>query len=239
MDSFTIIIPVYNEEKIIVKNTKKLISFLDRFKSPYEIVLCDNGSIDSTREKGLKLQKKFPKKIKFVSIAERGVGFAFRDAILAASYNKLISIDMDLAINLNFILKCSDLLRNHSIVVGSKIVGSQERPLYRKVLSNGFIFLSKLLLGLEFTDYSIGAKGYRKKDIIDRIQDIDQGSFYVLSLIYHVKQKGKKIIEIPTSCHDTRKSKFNLFHEVTYRGKKLLSFWFREKILNKIIPIPR
>jgi len=236
MRGFSIIIPVYNEEKLIVKNTKKLISYLSKFKTPYEIILCDNGSTDFTREKGQMLQKKFPKKVKFISIAEKGVGFAFRKSVLTASYDNLISLDMDLAIDLSFIPKCLNLLRNHSIVVGSKTAGSQKRALYREVISDIFIILTKLLLGVNFTDYSIGAKGYRKSDIIDRIQHVDHGSFYIIDIIYHVKQKGKKIIEIPTVCYDTRKSKFNLFHEVVYRGGKLLVFCFRKRIMSKIIP---
>jgi len=37
-DGFTVIIPVYNEEKLIVKNTKKLVSFLDMLDVDYEIM---------------------------------------------------------------------------------------------------------------------------------------------------------------------------------------------------------
>jgi glycosyltransferase involved in cell wall biosynthesis len=236
MRGFSIIIPVYNEEEIIVKNTRKLISYLSRVKSPYEIILCNNGSSDSTMEKGIELQKKFPKKVKFISIDEKGVGFAFRKSVLSASYNDLISIDMDLAIDLGFIPKCFDLLKKYSVVVGSKTAGSQKRTLYRKIISDTFILLTKLMLGLNFTDYSMGAKGYRKSDIIDRIQCVDHGSFYVIDIIYHVKKKGKKMVEIPTMCYDTRNSKFNLFHEVIYRGGKLLTFCLRNRIINKIIP---
>lgn len=235
-NGFSALIPVYNEEKVIVKNTRKLISYLSKLKSPYEIILCDNGSTDSTIEKGIELQKKFPKKLKFLSIDEKGVGFAFRKSVLAASYNNLISLDMDLAIDLDFIPKCLDLLKDYSVVVGSKTAGSQQRHFYRKFISDNFILLTKLLLGLNFTDYSIGAKGYRKSDIIDRIQYVDHGSFYVIDIIYHVKKKGKKIVEIPTMCYDTRNSKFNLFHEVIYRGGKLLTFCLRNRIINKIIP---
>jgi undecaprenyl-phosphate 4-deoxy-4-formamido-L-arabinose transferase len=238
-NGFSVIIPVYNEKEIIVKNAEKLMRFLDKMKKPYEIVLCDNGSSDSTREKGRELQKKFPKKVKFISIEEKGVGFAFRKAVLAASYNNLVSVDMDLTINLDFIPKCLNLLKDYSIVVGSKVVGSQKRSFYRKFISDSFITLTKLFLGLRFTDYSIGAKGYRKSDIIDRIHNVDHGSFYVIDFIYHVKQKGKKIIEIPTMCYDTRKSKFNLLNEITYRGVRLLSFCFRKKIINNIIPTPK
>jgi undecaprenyl-phosphate 4-deoxy-4-formamido-L-arabinose transferase len=238
MDKFSVIIPVYNEEKIIVKNTKRLVKFLNKLRTPYEIVVCDNGSSDRTAEKGEMLQRRFPKKVRFVKVPERGVGSAFKKAVRSASYNNLISIDMDLAVELDFIPKCLSLLKDASIVVGSKI-SSQERPFYRRLMSKVYIILTKLLLGLDFSDYSIGAKSYRKNDIIGSISRIDRGSFYVIELIYFAKQRNKKIVEVRTSCRDTRKSRFSLRNEVLYRLKKLLILWFREKIAKKIIKIPK
>lgn len=238
MGKFSIIIPVYNEEKIIVKNTKRLVKFLNKLRTPYEIVICDNGSSDRTAEKGEMLQRIFPKKVRFVEVHERGVGSAFKRAVQSASYNNLISVDMDLSVDLSFIPKCLDLLREASIVVGSKI-SSQERPFYRRLMSRVYIILTKLFLNLGFSDYSIGAKGYRKSDIIGGIGKIDRGSFYVIELIYFAKRKNKKIVEVQTSCRDTRKSKFSLRNEVLYRLKKLLILWFREKIAKSIIKMPK
>ncbi len=234
MKKLSIIIPVYNEDDTMVKNTKILIDFLNKMPVRYEIILCDNGSTDKTPKLGRRLEKRFPKKVKFIRIAKRGVGRAFKKAVLSSSYENLISVDMDLSVDLEFIPKCLNLLKRYSIVVGSKI-SSQERPLYRRVMSKTYIILTKLFLGLDFSDYSIGAKGYRKDEIINKINKIGSGSFYVIALLYFAKQKIKKIVEIKTSCRDTRKSKFSLWHEVPYRLKNLLIFWFREKIAKTII----
>jgi len=76
----SIMIPVYNEEEILVKNTKRLIKFLNKLKLPYEILICDNGSTDNTPNLGKKLQSQFPRKVKFLAIPEnRSVGFAFKN----------------------------------------------------------------------------------------------------------------------------------------------------------------
>lgn len=237
-ERLSIIIPVYNEEKIIVRNTKRLMKFLDKLKIPYEIIISDNGSSDKTLQKGMMLKKKFSKKIKFITTSQRGVGIAFKNAVRQASYSNLISMDMDLAVNLRFIPKCLDLLKKNSIVVGSKI-SSQERPFYRRFLSRGYIVLTKMFLGLDFSDYSIGAKGYKKNDIINNIRKIDNDSFYIIELIYFAKQRGKKIVQIQTFCRDTRKSRFSLRAEVFYRLKNLLIFWFREKIAKRIVKTAR
>jgi undecaprenyl-phosphate 4-deoxy-4-formamido-L-arabinose transferase len=236
----SIMIPVYNEEEILVKNTKRLIKFLDKLKLPYEILICDNGSTDNTQTLGKKLQSQFPKKVKFLSIPEsRSVGFAFKKMVEVSSFNNLISLDMDLSVNFEyFIPKCLELLKNNSMVIGSKM-GKQKRPFYRKIVSNIFIFLVKILLGLEFSDYSIGAKGYRKDHIIDKLDAIDRGTFYVIKLIYFLKKEDLRITEIPVKVYDVRKSRFNIFQDAINRGINLLNFLFRERIIKIISKIPK
>jgi glycosyltransferase involved in cell wall biosynthesis len=236
----SIMIPVYNEEEILVKNTKRLIKFLNKLQVPYEILLCDNGSTDDTPNFGRKLQSRFPRKVKFLAIQEnKSVGLAFKKMVEAASFNNLISLDMDLTINFEyFIPKCLELLKSNSMVIGSKMA-KQKRPFYRKMVSNIFIFLVKIFLGLEFSDYSIGAKGYRKDHIIDKIDAIDRGTFYVINLVYFLKEKNFKIAEIPVEVYDVRKSRFNIFQDATYRGINLLNFWFCERMIKPISKTPR
>lgn len=223
---FTVIIPVYNEEEIIIQNTEKLIKFLDGLEKPYEILICSNGSTDSTLEKGEVLEKKFPKKVRFFSIAKRGVGLAFKKTVKEASYNNLVSVDMDLTTDLKFIPDAFGLLKKYDIVIGSKQVGKQQRSIFRIFISSVFIFLVKHLLGLKFSDYSIGAKAYRK-DVIEKwIDGMDYGSSYVIELVYYAKKMGYRIIEIPVFCDDRRKSRFNLYYEIFYRFKNLLKLIF-------------
>lgn len=235
-NGLSIVIPVYNEEKIIERNTERLIRFLktNLRSSKFEIILVSNGSTDSTVEKGTNLQKKFRNRVKIISINKKGVGNAFRKGVNSASHEYIVSLDMDLSVDPKFVLRCLKELENYSMVVGSKSVGRQDRPFYRKVISDTYIFMAKMLLGLDFSDYSIGAKGYRKSDIKNSMTNLDSHTFYVVELIYRLKRKGKRIVEVPTYCKDKRKSKFSLFHEIAYRFNTLLSFWFLERVARPI-----
>ncbi len=230
---FSVIIPVYNEEEIITQNIKKLIDFLDGLDGldkQYEIIICSNGSTDSTDEKGKRLEKEFPKKVKFLSIPKRGVGLAFKEGIKNAAYNNIISIDVDLTTDIRFIPEALEMLEEYHIVIGSKKVGKQHRSFFRVLLSGGFIFLVRILLGMGFQDYSIGSKAY-KKDVIERwIRDIDHGSSYVIEIVYRAKESGYRIVEIPVFCEDTRKSKFNLKSEIFYRFKNLLKLFYNVRV---------
>ncbi len=231
MEKFTIIIPVYNEEELIVENTDKLIKYLQKISKNFEIIVVDNGSTDKTVEIGSKIEKKYPKKFKIFSISEKGyVGFAFREGVKNSSYDKIISLDMDLSIELDFVPRCLKLLDENSIVIGSKRVGEQNRQWYRVFASNTFIWLTKTILGLEYEDYSMGAKGFRKKDIEKYLGHIDKGSAYVYEITYWVEKEGKKITQIPTICHDTRKSKFNIIDESLYRFRNLITLWLFKKV---------
>ena len=231
MKSVSIIIPVYNEEEIIEENTGKLVKFLDGVRTDYEVIIYSNGSTDSTVRKGQELERKFPKKVRFFHTEERGVGIAFKNAVLKASFDNIISVDMDLSIDMNFIPRCLELLETNSIVIGSKKIGTQKRSFFRLLASDIFIFLVRLLLGLNFHDYSIAAKVYRKNDIIDRISEIDYGSSYVIEIMYFSRLNKLKMTEIPVFCEDTRASKFNIYHESIYRLKNLLRLWVRGKII--------
>jgi len=56
---YTVMIPVYNEEKLIQENTEKLIEYLDKADvGAYEIMICSNGSTDKTDELGVGLTEK-------------------------------------------------------------------------------------------------------------------------------------------------------------------------------------
>src|SRR3989338_2117599 len=185
MKDFTIVIPVYNEEELIVRNTEKLIKYLEKTGKNFEIILVDNGSIDRTPELGRELEKKYTGIFKILFIREMGhVGFAFRKGVKNSSSNKIISLDMDLSIDMNFVPKCLSLLDENSIVIGAKKVGKQKRQWYRIFASNIFIWLVKVLLGLEYEDYSMAAKGFKKKDVMKYLKYIDKGSAYVFELVY-------------------------------------------------------
>ena len=224
IEPFTIIIPVYNEEELIVANIERLIELLNTLNTKYEIIIASNGSTDSTLYLGQMLEEKYFN-VKFFHLNKKEVGTAFKRAVWMASYDNIISLDLDLSINLNFIKEANRLLKRYDIVVGSKKNGTQKRPLMRKIGSSIYIFLSKISLKLDYNDYSMAAKGYRKVCIERFLDEIDKATSYVIDIIYKASKNRLKIIEIPVECEDTRKSKFNLIYEGYSRFKGLFKLW--------------
>lgn len=223
---FTVGIPVYNEEAILVPNTERLLAFLDGLGREYEVIIGSNGSTDSTTAIGMDLNRRFHA-VQFFHIAERGVGLAFRQFLERARHPFLISVDMDLSVDLSFIPTALELLETHDIVVGSKRMGNQKRSLLRKLASDSFLRATRLLLGLTYDDYSIAAKGFRVAVARQFKNRINEGSSYVLEMCYLAKRAGGRIVQVPVTCEDWRRSKFNLLHEAIYKYGHLLQLWFR------------
>jgi len=223
---FTVGIPVFNEEAILVANTERLLAFLDGLGRDYEVIIGSNGSTDSTTTLGADLSRRFAH-VSFFHLPERGVGLAFREFVRRARHPLLVSVDMDLSVDLAFVTTALDLLATHDIVVGSKKMGNQQRTWFRKLASDSFLRVVRLLLGLTYDDYSIAAKAFRV-DVLRGFADrINSGSSYVLEICYLTQRAGGRIVQVPVTCEDWRTSKFNLLHEAIYKYGHLLRLWVR------------
>lgn len=209
----TITIPVHNEQDIMLENTLKLINYLLELNVNFEIIIVDNGSSDNTPIIGRLLEEHFKGTVRFFSIGQKGVGEAFKLAVTRARSEYIINLDMDLSSDLSFIPLAKELLKDYSIVVGSKKLGLQKRPLIRRIGSNVYIFLARKLLKITQTDFSIGSKGYRRSFVLKNLEHIDRYTHYVISLCYQASKKGFPVIEVPVACNDFRISKFCLIRE--------------------------
>lgn len=229
-DPLTILIPAYNEDPILAANIDCLTRYLkDRAIESYEIVLVSNGSTDRTVETA-EAYAAGRNNLQVIALDRRGVGRAFKEGLRRAQYDRVICLDLDLTIDLAFIESAVALLATADIVIGSKQTGAQQRSWIRQLASAAFIACTRHLLGLEFTDYSIGAKAYRKSAVMPYLSALADGSAYVVQLIAWSHRDGAAIAEIPIWCDDRRRSKFNLLHEGLYRFGSLFLLWCQERM---------
>ena len=225
-DGITVFMPLYNEEELLERNALTVLRYLPRFDVPFELILGSNGSTDATPEIGRRLAQAHPEAV-FFHLEPRGPGRAFAEAVRRARYSCFICLDADLSFDMKFTDDAVEKLREYDAVVGSKLLGSQKRPLMRIIASGCFIFLTNLLLQMPWRDYSIGAKAYRTEAIRPFLDKVDAQTFYTQQMLFQLRRARARIIEIPVSCEDHRPSKFNLLHEGFYRYGKLFGLWFR------------
>ena len=216
----TIAIPVYNEEAIITANTKRVLAYLADLEIDCQLLIGSNGSDDDTVALGRELQRQHDE-VEFFHLPERGVGRVFREFIARARYPFLISLDMDLSVDLGFIERAAALSGSSAIVVGSKKLGPQQRSLFRRGVSDAFLWCARGLTRLPYDDYSIGAKGFDVAFLREWPTAIDNGSSYVLNLCYAATKSGQRVVSIPVACEDRRTSRFNLPREGIYKFARL------------------
>ena len=167
------------------------------------------------------------KQIVFFSLAEKGVGLVFKKAVKMSKYNYLVSLDIDLSSDLSFVESSLKLLENYDVIIGAKILGTQNRPLFRKTLGIIYLFLTKTFLNLRYNDYSISTKAYKKRTIKKYLKDMVNDSSYVDIILFLANLDHLKVCEIPVNCFDNRKSRFNLFSESFLKLRTLLKLYIK------------
>jgi hypothetical protein len=78
---------------------------------------------------------------------------------------------------------------------------------------------------MTITDFSMGAKAYRRDLILPVLDNIDWWTAYVFEICVWLIHHKKTVLQIGVSCEDRRKSHFNIWHEGFYRYANLYRVW--------------
>lgn len=233
-------LPVRNEEKILEKNTLKLLKFLKEKEYAFEwdIVLIINNSNDESENIAKSLSLKYPE-IKNIIVSERGKGNAIITFLNQSDSDFNIYMDIDLAVSLENINNLLDKLlkENFSLVFGSRLKkGSKtDRSFLRELSSRAYITISKIILGHKFSDLQCGFKGISKENwnsIKNYIKNHEW--FFDTELIAFSQKMNCKIAEIPVDWsenrYDQRKSKIKIVKDSLIFIQELIKL---KKRLNK------
>lgn len=213
MKNIEIILPVYNEEKILKKNVLKVKQFFDKYCKNFLIVIVDNGSTDHTYEIAESLQNEYSNIAAF-RLKEKGRGRALRFRILNSPFPFIGYMDIDLSSNLSCLLRMyEELSRGYDIVIGSRLLPGAEvqRSLIRRFLSTGYSFLVQCILNLPYKDYQCGFKLFRRERILDLLTLIKNNNwFFDTELIYYAHNNKLRIKEIPVLWKERKRGKVRL-----------------------------
>ncbi len=232
MPDYSVFIPVYNEQAILADNARKLMAYLDGLGQSYELIIASNGSDDQTVAIGSALAAELPA-LCFFHLPLKGPGRAFAHALTIYKGRALITLDMDLAVDLEFVPSALELLATHEVVVGSKRQGRQERSLWRILGSGMFIAAARVLMNLPFEDYSLGAKAFSRPMLKRFGAAVDSHTAYITNLLFCARRAGLPMVELPVRCTDNRASRFNLGHEAAYRLAWALRLFWQGRVLRR------
>lgn len=208
--SISIIIPAYNEEKVIKKTVLELHSFLSEQAFDYEIIVVADGPKDGTVE--------IVRTLENVTLLQNkqnlGKGATVKKGILAATKENILFLDADHAVSIQYLLEFLPLLNQYSIVIGSKYIDNKNQyPIHRKIVGHVFSFLKSILIGLKIKDTQCGFKLF-KGEIAKQLfeKSLIAGWCFDVEILLLAKQRNLNIKEMPVVVQNTeRASKINIF----------------------------
>ena len=212
----SLIIPVYNEEKIIRDTIKSVKTYMQNNFDDYEVLFVNDGSKDKT----LQIIREFElsdARIKAVTYEQnKGKGGAVRTGVLEANGDIIFYTDCDLAYGLDVIKQGYDVFEENKdadIIIGSRRKhkdGYAGYTLFRKIMSSVSYQILKIYGGVKSSDSQSGIKGFRKDEAkkIFGLCEVNGWIFDFEALLIAQKLKYK-IFEMPVKIINHRESKIN------------------------------
>lgn len=207
----SILIPAYNEEKIIKGSLEKIINFLSGKKYDWEIVVVNDGSKDKMSDEVKKISKE---NVILVSYKDnRGKGGALKEGVNHCQGKYIIFTDADLSVPIETIDKfLQEMERDTDMVVGSRRVrGSKilvHQPFIRESLGRVFTLITKVFLNINLSDFTCGFKGFTNK-VGKKIfgKSLIKRWAYDAEIVFLANKFKFKITEIPVSWVDRPNSR--------------------------------
>lgn len=212
----SIIIPAFNEEKLIKSTLESIDEFILKQNYNCEIIVVDDGSEDKT----FSITKSLENKIENLTILKNdknlGKGYSVRKGMLAAKGKFRLFMDADNSTNIDQIINfISYLEKGYEAVIGERSLKKSiiliNQPVYKQILGNiGNIFIKALTVsGID--DTQCGFKCFSDKfveNVFPRLM-IDGWGFDI-EILAVAEKLGCKIKSVPVVWENRKNSKVNL-----------------------------
>ncbi len=215
-EKISIIIPAYNEEKLLLNTLLDYFSYFKKNFHAFEMIVVTNNCSDSTPMLAARfaLSRKNVKHIDFP--AYTGKGGAVMAGIRESSGAIVCFVDADNSTRPAELAKLILETRNgFEVVIGSRatqgsvLVPSQ--PILRRLLGLMFSMITNLLFGLGIHDTQCGAKVFSRKAVNAILgQNIRKGFEFDVQLLWIAKKNNMSIKEKGISWSNNEESKVRL-----------------------------
>ena len=198
----SIIMPAYNEEKLIYHSLISTLDIVGEFVSDFEIVAVNDGSRDNTL-KEMKRAADTDSRIRIISSEKnRGKGNAIISGVSQAEGQYVAFVDADLELNPSQLEGYLEkmIAENKDVVIGCKFhKDSQlEYPFKRKIISAGYYLMLLVLFHLNVRDTQTGLKVFKMEALKPVAHLIRTSGFaYDIELLVALHRRGCMIAQMP------------------------------------------
>lgn len=217
----SVVIPAYNEAHNLRTGVLDSVNaYLSKQSYSWEVIIVDDGSVDSTADMAESFVKK-NSKFKLLRQPHRGKGPTVITGMLSAKGDIVLFSDMDQATPIDQVEKVIDKIKSGSdVVIGSRS-GREGAPIIRKIMAYGFSLLRLLILNLPFKDTQCGFKAFKKdasRQIFKRLKVFKESSRtsgasvsagFDLEILYIARKLNLKVTDVPVDWHHKEGTKVN------------------------------
>lgn len=234
----SVIIPFKNEERRLPDSLKAIFDYFNEQDFIFELILVDDGSIDSTIEK-IKDFTCLPNTILLQHAVNCGKGSAIRSGMTVARGAYVLVCDADLSTPISEFDKLRDYMyRGFDIAIGSRAmldsVILRRQSIIRRVITRLGGLLIRIVLGLRQRDTQCGFKLYRA-EVIKKISPLLKmsGFSHDYEFLYLAQRFGYKIKEIGVVWSHSKPSTVKLFRDLPRSFMDVFRIYRNGKYLEK------
>ena len=216
-EQLAIIIPAFNEERVIGATLKHLAQYLSAQPFSWEIRVIDDASTDATRDVVSAFARDEPR-VRLQAEPHRGKGGAVRAGLLGSNACYRFVCDADLS------MPVEDLARFHSGEMDSEdvLIASREapgarrfnEPWQRHLAGRAFNALVRALMLPGISDTQCGFKMFTRRAVEEIFPRVTiEGWAFDIEVLYIARRRGLRIREVPIDWHYRRDSRIHLVRD--------------------------
>lgn len=220
LDSLSLIIPAYNEEKRLPATLAKLRSFLATHPFPFvEILIVNDGSRDQTAALVRAASADDPRFRLLENPGNRGKGYAVRHGMLEAKGDWALITDADLSTPIEEVLNlyAAAQAATAPIAFGSRAVDRSRVTVHqsfaREASGRFFNAVMRLATGLPHRDTQCGFKLFARpayQAIFSR--QLLEGFGFDVEILYIANLLGHQAVEVPVAWANVEGTKVSLLN---------------------------
>jgi dolichyl-phosphate beta-glucosyltransferase len=213
----SVVIPAYNEEKVIISTLDLAIAFFTKQgEESFEVIVVSDGSTDKT----VSLVEDYSHpNVRLIDYQQNmGKGYAVCQGMLASKGESVLFMDADHSVDISHLEQFLPYLGNYDVVVGSIHLLSPEsvtdrNPLWRMIIRKIGYGVPFVLLGIPVFDTQRGFKLFSRKavDIIFQRQT-EHGFCFDVELLTIAHVHDLNIRELPVTWHNPKSNHITVLH---------------------------
>ena len=224
--TISLVIPVYNEEKRIIKTVTALRNAVfPQTLNLEKIIFVNDGSTDNTLELLYKFSNDVAEDtgtpVEIVTYAEnKGKGYAIKTGMSYSNSDYTLFFDADMATPLSELEKFIPYMNeNKAVIIGTRKNGEStvidHQPRYRELLGRAFTLLSQLMLNTWVTDFTCGFKAFSREARVDIFSRSNINRWgYDSEIIFLARKLGYSMVEKSVLWSDDKNTKVKLFKAI-------------------------